>query len=92
MSVNIHYKKVDIKVDINLAKSNLLTSAFLKSAPTRTRHQKLEPYLFLRVAYTAISASQYTTNTDVCVPMCDKMCPNIRGGAWATPPSYDMYI
>ena len=34
MSVNIHYKRVDIKVDINLAKSNLLTSAFLKSAPT----------------------------------------------------------
>ena len=34
MSVNIHYKKVDRKVDINLAKSNLLTSAFLKSAPT----------------------------------------------------------
>ena len=34
MSVNIHYKRVDRKVDINLAKSNLLTSAFLKSAPT----------------------------------------------------------
>ena len=34
MSVNIHYKKVDRKVDIILAKSNLLTSAFLKSAPT----------------------------------------------------------
>ena len=30
MSANIHYKKVDII----LAKSNLLTSAFLKSAPT----------------------------------------------------------
>ena len=34
MSVNIHYKRVDRKVDIILAKSNLLTSAFLKSAPT----------------------------------------------------------
>ena len=34
MSVNIHYKKVDKKVDIILAKLNLLTSAFLKSAPT----------------------------------------------------------
>ena len=34
MSFNIHYKRVDRKVDINLAKSNLLTSAFLKSAPT----------------------------------------------------------
>ena len=34
MSVNIHYKRVDRKVDITLAKSNLLTSAFLKSAPT----------------------------------------------------------
>ena len=34
MSVNIHYKRVDRKVDINLAKSKLLTSAFLKSAPT----------------------------------------------------------
>jgi len=50
-----------------------------------------QDYLFLRVAYTAISASQYTTNTDVCVPMCDKMCPNIRGGAWVTPPSHDIY-
>ena len=34
MSVNIHYKRVDKKVDKILAKSNLLTSAFLKSAPT----------------------------------------------------------
>ena len=34
MSVKIHYKRVDRKVDIILAKSNLLTSAFLKSAPT----------------------------------------------------------
>ena len=33
MPINIHYKRVDKKVDINLAKSNLLTSAFLKSAP-----------------------------------------------------------
>jgi integrase len=34
MSVNVHYKRVDKKVDKILAKSNLLTSAFLKSAPT----------------------------------------------------------
>ena len=34
MSANIHYKRVDRKVDIILAKSNLLTSAFLKSTPT----------------------------------------------------------
>ena len=34
MSVNIHYKRVDRKVDLFLAKSNMLTSAFLKSAPT----------------------------------------------------------
>ena len=34
MSANIHYKKVDRKVDIILNKSHLLTSAFLKSAPT----------------------------------------------------------
>ena len=34
MSVNIHYKRVDRRVDIILTRSNLLTSAFLKSAPT----------------------------------------------------------
>ena len=34
MPVNIHYKRVDRRVDNTLAKSNLLTSAFLKSAPT----------------------------------------------------------
>jgi len=34
MLANIHYKRVDRKVDKILAKSNLLTSAFLKSAPT----------------------------------------------------------
>ena len=34
MSVNIHYKRVDGRVDIILTRSNLLTSAFLKSAPT----------------------------------------------------------
>lgn len=34
MSANIHYKKVDIRVDNILAKSNLLTSTFLKNAPT----------------------------------------------------------
>ena len=61
-------------------------------APTRTRHQKLEPYLFLRVAYTATSASQHSKNTNDCMPMCDKLCPNIRGGAWATLPLTDTYI
>ena len=34
MSANFHYKRVDRKVDIILAKSNLLNSAFLRSAPT----------------------------------------------------------
>ena len=34
MSVNIHYKRVDRRVDIILTRSNLLTSTFLKSSPT----------------------------------------------------------
>ena len=47
---------------------------------------KMVQYLFLRVAYTAISASQHSKNTNDCMPMCDKLCPNARGGVWATLP------
>jgi len=46
---------------------------------------------FLRAAYTAISASQHSNHINGCVPMCDRMCPNIRGGAWATLSPMDTY-
>ncbi|MGB0246706.1 MAG: hypothetical protein ACPF9Z_08705, partial [Paracoccaceae bacterium] len=38
-------------------------------------NSKLAPYLFLRAAYTAISASQHSNHINGCMPMCDRMCP-----------------
>jgi len=39
---------------------------------------KVAPYQFLRVTYTAISASQHSNHINGCVPMCDNMCPRLR--------------
>ena len=45
---------------------------------------KVAPYQFLRVRFTWIILPVNG--------MCTKCVPTFRGGAWTTPPSYDVYI